>query len=207
MSTYSYPRPSSAPALSHSVVLVLTSITSLQVGAVLAVVAFATSPRSQSRAFACCWRRSSCFVVTRPTDMRARLRTPRSPPGSAPWRRPRRHARLHLRGHRPRADRPGYDARGVRSARVRRAAVVASRMNSPRLAWPRPGSPGGAAVGHRASHGHRPRHLAGACWAAYIALNKRCSAQFEDTLGLSLGFVVGGLMLVPAAWSDSRRSR
>ena len=77
MSTYSYPRPPSAPAVSRSVLLVVTSITSLQVGAVLAVVAFDDLAPITVACIRMLLAAVFLIVVTRPRDVRARLRDDR----------------------------------------------------------------------------------------------------------------------------------
>src|SRR4051812_13851086 len=78
MSTLPSPRPAQAPAVSRSVLLVLTSITSLQVGAVLAVVAFADLDPVTVACVRMLLAAVFLIVVTRPRDVRARLRDSRS---------------------------------------------------------------------------------------------------------------------------------
>ena len=195
------PRPASAPVLSHSVVLVLTSITSLQIGAVLAVVAFADLAPVTVACVRMLLAAVFLFAVTRPTDIRARMRDPRGrllavllgvslavmhvciyeaiarvPIGLA----------TTLEAFGPLAFAALLSLRRAELASIAVASIGVVLAAQPSGAS---GQTAGIVLGM----------LAGACWAAYIALNKRCSAQFEDTLGLSIGFVVGGLMLVPAA--------
>lgn len=200
MSTYSYPRPSSAPAVSRSVLLVVTSITSLQVGAVLAVVAFDDLAPITVACIRMLLAAVFLIVVTRPRDVRARLRDDRG----------RRLAVflgvalavMHVCIYEAIARVPiGLATTLEAFGPLAFAALLSLRRNE--LLWVGLALTGVALAAQPSAQGQTTGIvlgiLAGACWAAYIALNKRCSAQFEDTLGLSLGFVVGGLLLVPAA--------
>jgi inner membrane transporter RhtA len=194
------PRPTTAPAVSSSVLLVLTSIVSLQVGAVLAVVAFADLAPVTVACVRMILAAVFLLVATRPRKIRARLRDSRGR-WLAVWLGVAL-AVMHVCIYEAIARVPiGLATTLEAFGPLAFAALLSLRRKE--LVCTGLALAGVLLAAHPSGSGQSAGIalgiLAGACWAAYIALNKRCSAQFEDTLGLSLGFVVGGVLLLPAA--------
>lgn len=200
MSILSSPRPATAPAVSRSVLLVLTSMASLQAGAVLAVVAFNDLDPVTLACVRMLLAAAILAAAVRPADARARLRDHRS--RSLAVSMGLALAAMHVCIYEALARVPigmastleafGPLALAALLSLRRQELVFIAIATAGVVLAAQPsldGQPAGIALSI----------LAGLFWAAYIACNKRCSAHFGDTLGLSAGFAVGGLLLLPAA--------
>jgi inner membrane transporter RhtA len=184
----------------RSVLLVLTSITSLQVGAVLAVVAFADLAPVTVACIRMLLAAVFLFAVTRPRAVRERLRDSRAR-WLAVWLGVAL-AVMHVCIYEAIARVPIGMATTLEAFGPLAFAALLSLRRS-ELLWIGVATLGVLLAAQPSADGQTAGIVlglaAGACWAAYIALNKRCSAQFEDTLGLSMGFLIGGALLLPAA--------